>query len=109
MFYPWKIANPRFCSLLSIFWSQAQRARGKLIREVRDSFNVDAFVGSVTDWEKVCIGNLVGMPVVVLPTGFKIVPDASSKDTRRRTAVITGIYAPPERDHIVRPFCHSFH
>lgn len=96
----WPVELRRVRVFPAVDYIQAQRARGKLIREVRDSFNVDAFVGSVTDWEKVCIGNLVGMPVVVLPTGFKIIPDAPSKDTQRRTAVITGIYAPPERDHI---------
>lgn len=82
--------------------SQAQRTRGRLIREVRDSFKVDAFVGNATDWEKVCVGNLVGMPVIVLPTGFKKISNAPSNNTRRRTTLSTGIYAPPEHDHIVR-------
>ncbi|KAB2609021.1 glutamyl-tRNA(Gln) amidotransferase subunit A-like [Pyrus ussuriensis x Pyrus communis] len=30
-----------------------------------DSFSVDAFIGDATDWERVCMGNLVGMPVIV--------------------------------------------
>lgn len=80
---------------------QAQRARGKLIREVKESFNVDAFVGNATDWERVCMGNLVGMPVIVVPTGFKNI-----SNTRRRTTITTGIYALPEHDHIVSPI-HS--
>lgn len=80
---------------------QAQRARGKLIQQVRESFIVDAFIGNATDWEKVCVGNLVGIPVVVVPTGFKKIYDAPSNDTRRRTTITTGIYAPPDRDHIV--------
>lgn len=80
---------------------QAQRARGKLIREVEESFKVDAFVGNATDWEKVCMSNLVGMPVIVVPTGFTQIPDPPSNQTRRRTTVTTGIYAPPDHDHIV--------
>jgi len=50
---------------------QAQRARGRLIKEIRESFSVDAFIGNATDWEKVCLGNLVGLPVIVVPTGLK--------------------------------------
>lgn len=42
----------------------------KLIREVHDSFIVDAFIGNAADWERVCMGNLVGMPVIVVPAGF---------------------------------------
>lgn len=82
---------------------QAQRARGKLIHDVRESFTVDAFIGNATDWEKVCMGNLVGMPVVVVPTGFKEIDDPPEGRTRRRTTVTTGIYAPPDHDHIVSP------
>lgn len=92
---------------LSLLWSsneQAQRARGRLIREVRESFTVDAFIGNVTDWELVCLGNLVGMPIVVVPTGFKSIEHPPKGNTRRRTTVTTGIYAPPDHDHIV-----SFH
>lgn len=80
---------------------QSQRARGKLIREVKESFRVDAFVGNATDWEKVCVGNLVGMPVMVVPVGFQKIPDPPTNDTRRRSTVTTGIYAPPDHDHIV--------
>lgn len=80
---------------------QAQRARGKLIREVRESFNVDAFIGNATDWEKVCLGNLVGMPVIVVPTGYANISASPPSGTRRRRTVTTGIYAPPQKDHIV--------
>ncbi|EPS59122.1 amidase family protein, partial [Genlisea aurea] len=78
---------------------QAERARGKLIREVRDAFEVDAFVGNATDWEKVCVGNLVGIPVIVVPAGFRRISGAP-ESSRRRTTITTGIYAPPEHDHI---------
>ncbi|KAI7985497.1 Glutamyl-tRNA(Gln) amidotransferase subunit A [Camellia lanceoleosa] len=85
----------------AVDYLQAQRARGKLIREVKESFTVDAFVGNATDWEKVCMGNLVGMPVIVVPTGFKMISDPPpSNHTRRRTTITTGIYSPPEHDHI---------
>lgn len=66
------------------------------------SFIVDAFIGNVTDWEKVCMGNLVGLPVLVIPTGFKNISEPPpTKSCRRRTTINAGIYAPPERDHIV--------
>lgn len=84
-----------------MIFNQAQRARGILIQQVRESFKVDAFIGNATDWEKVCLGNLVGIPVVVVPTGFKKISDAPSNDTRRRTTITTGIYAPPDHDHVV--------
>ncbi|KAK9108656.1 hypothetical protein Syun_024667 [Stephania yunnanensis] len=45
-------------------------------------------------------GNLVGLPVIVLPTGFKNIPKPPSNGTRRRTTITTGIYAPPQKDHI---------
>ncbi|KAJ0988704.1 hypothetical protein J5N97_007060 [Dioscorea zingiberensis] len=84
----------------AVDYLQAQRARGKLIREVRESFTVDAFIGNATDWELVCLGNLVGMPIVVVPTGFKSIKNPPEGGTRRRTTITTGIYAPPDRDHI---------
>ncbi|XP_011650446.1 uncharacterized protein LOC101214338 isoform X2 [Cucumis sativus] len=85
----------------AVDYVQAQRARGKLIREVRESFNVDALIGNATDWEKVCMGNLVGLPIVVVPTGFKNISNPpSTGTTRRKTTITTGIYAPPHRDHI---------
>lgn len=48
------------------------------------------------------MGNLVGLPVVVVPTGFTEISDPSSL---RKTAVTTGIFAPPDRDHIVSFLC----
>nr|GEW19342.1 hypothetical protein [Tanacetum cinerariifolium] len=60
------------------------KARGKLIQQVRESFTVDAFVG----------GNLVGMPVMVVPVGFEKIQDPPTNETR-------SIYAPPDdHDHI---------
>lgn len=50
----------RNCKFIILNLIYAQRARGKLIREVEKSFTVDVFVGNVTDGEKVCMGNLVG-------------------------------------------------
>lgn len=47
------------------------------------------------------MGNLVGLPVIVVPTGYAKIPDPASDDTRRKTTITTGIYAPPDRDHIV--------
>ncbi|XP_016443870.1 uncharacterized protein LOC107769186 isoform X1 [Nicotiana tabacum] len=96
----WPIELRRARAVSAVDYLQAQRARGKLIQQVRESFKVDAFIGNATDWEKVCVGNLVGIPVVVVPTGFKKIYDAPSNDTRRRTTITTGIYAPPDRDHI---------
>ncbi|XP_023540352.1 uncharacterized protein LOC111800751 isoform X1 [Cucurbita pepo subsp. pepo] len=85
----------------AVDYVQAQRARGKLIREVKESFNVDALIGNATDWERVCMGNLVGLPVMVVPTGFKNISNPpATGTTRRRTAITTGIYAPPHKDHI---------
>ena len=59
----------------------------------------------------VCMGNLVGLPVIVVPTGFKNISNPPSNGTRRRTTVNTGIYAPPNHDHIVShsiAFIHFF-
>ncbi|XP_060205342.1 uncharacterized protein LOC132633131 isoform X2 [Lycium barbarum] len=95
----WPIELRRARAISAVDYVQAQRARGILIQQVRESFKVDAFIGNATDWEKVCVGNLVGIPVVVVPTGFKKISDASN-DTRRRTTITTGIYAPPDRDHV---------
>ncbi|KDP22511.1 hypothetical protein JCGZ_26342 [Jatropha curcas] len=84
----------------AVDYVQAQRARGKLIQEVKKSFSVDAFIGNATDWEKVCLGNLVGLPVIVIPTGFKNISNPPSGGSRRRTTINTGIYARPNHDHI---------
>ncbi|KAK6147921.1 hypothetical protein DH2020_018833 [Rehmannia glutinosa] len=96
----WPLELRRARVVPAVDYIQAQRARGKLIREVRDNFKVDAFVGNATDWELVCVGNLVGMPVIVVPTGFKKISDAPSNETRRKTTVTAGFYAPPGHDHI---------
>lgn len=90
---------------------QAQRARGRLIKEIRESFTVDALIGNATEWERVCIGNLVGLPVIVVPTGFKNISHPPAGGSRRRTTITTGIYAPPNRDHIVclRLQCVQYH
>nr|XP_048332868.1 uncharacterized protein LOC125423248 [Ziziphus jujuba var. spinosa] len=85
----------------AVDYVQAQRSRGKLIQEVRESFTVDALIGSATDWERVCMGNLVGLPVIVVPTAFTNISNPPSTDCLRRTAVTTGIYAPPYQDSIV--------
>ncbi|XP_019463604.1 PREDICTED: uncharacterized protein LOC109362339 isoform X2 [Lupinus angustifolius] len=84
----------------AVDYIQAQRARGRLIKEIRESFTVDAFIGNATDWEKVCIGNLVGLPIIVVPAGFTNITNPPPGGTRRRTTVPAGIYAPPNRDHI---------
>ncbi|XP_056684455.1 uncharacterized protein [Spinacia oleracea] len=86
--------------ITAVDYMQAQRARGRLIEEVRESFTVDAFIGNATDWEKVCMGNLVGMPVMVIPVGFESIDKPPSSHIRRRKTVTTGIYAPPQHDHI---------
>ncbi|XP_058226545.1 uncharacterized protein LOC131335277 isoform X2 [Rhododendron vialii] len=96
----WPVELRRARLIPAVDYVQAQRARGKLIREVKESFKVDAFVGNATDWERVCMGNLVGMPVIVIPTGFKNISNPPSSGTRRRTTITTGIYALPEHDHI---------
>ncbi|KAL0736378.1 hypothetical protein Bca4012_012588 [Brassica carinata] len=96
----WPVELRRARVVTAVDYIQAQRARGKLIREVEKSFTVDAFIGNVTDWEKVCMGNLVGLPVLVIPTGFKNISEPPTKSCRRRTTINAGIYAPPERDHI---------
>nr|GLL21472.1 uncharacterized protein LOC109183004 isoform X1 [Ipomoea trifida] len=96
----WPLELRRARVIPAVDYIQAQRARGKLIREVQESFKVDAFIGNATDWEKVCVGNLVGMPVVIVPTGFKKISNTPSNDTRRRSTITTGIYAPPDHDHI---------
>ncbi|KAJ8772389.1 hypothetical protein K2173_027566 [Erythroxylum novogranatense] len=84
----------------AVDYVQAQRGRGKLIREVEQNFYVDAFIANATDWERVCLGNLVGLPVIVVPTGFKSITNPPPSGTRRRTTITTGIYAPPRHDHI---------
>ncbi|KAE8720202.1 Glutamyl-tRNA(Gln) amidotransferase subunit A isoform 4 [Hibiscus syriacus] len=96
----WPLELRRARVVSAVDYMQAQRARGKLIQEVKENFNVDAFIGNATDWERVCMGNLVGLPVTVIPTGFKNISNSPPTGTRRRTTVNTGIYAPPNHDHI---------
>ncbi|KAH7511754.1 hypothetical protein FEM48_Zijuj01G0148900 [Ziziphus jujuba var. spinosa] len=97
----WPTELRRACVFPAVDYVQAQRSRGKLIQEVRESFTVDALIGSATDWERVCMGNLVGLPVIVVPTAFTNISNPPSTDCLRRTAVTTGIYAPPYQDSIV--------
>ncbi|XP_019052514.1 PREDICTED: uncharacterized protein LOC104592689 isoform X2 [Nelumbo nucifera] len=97
----WPVELRRARLVPAVDYVQAQRARGKLIQEIRESFTVDAFIGNATDWEKVCMGNLVGMPIMVIPTGLKSIMNPPPSGTRRRTTISTGIYAPPNHDHIV--------
>ncbi|RWR73166.1 Glutamyl-tRNAGln amidotransferase subunit A isoform 1 [Cinnamomum micranthum f. kanehirae] len=96
----WPVELRRARLITAVDYMQAQRARGKLIREIHQCFVVDAFIGNATDWEKVCLGNLVGMPLVIVPTGFKNITNPPEGGSRRRTTITTGIYAPPRRDHI---------
>eukprot|EP00262_Sarcandra_glabra_P015910 TRINITY_DN5013_c0_g2_i1.p1 TRINITY_DN5013_c0_g2~~TRINITY_DN5013_c0_g2_i1.p1 ORF type:complete len:458 (-),score=81.37 TRINITY_DN5013_c0_g2_i1:29-1369(-) len=96
----WPVELRRARLIPAVDYVQAQRARGKLIREIRESFTVDAFIGNATDWERVCLGNLVGMPVIVVPTGLKNVTKPPESGTRRRTTITTGIYAAPHHDHV---------
>jgi hypothetical protein len=68
---------------------------------VKESFTVDAFIGNATDWEKVCLGNIGGLPVIAVPTGFKSIANPPSEGTQRRTTITTGIYARPNHEHVV--------
>ncbi|XVF08563.1 hypothetical protein REPUB_Repub07fG0014000 [Reevesia pubescens] len=99
----WPLELRRARVVSAVDYVQAQRARGKLIRQVKESFTVDAFIGNATDWERVCMGNLVGLPIIVVPTGFNNISNPPPNGTRRRTTVNTGIYAPPNHDHIRPP------
>ncbi|XP_043720831.1 LOW QUALITY PROTEIN: putative amidase AmiD [Telopea speciosissima] len=96
----WPVELRRAHLVPAVDYVQAQRARGKLIREIRESFTVDAFIANATGWERVCMGNLVGMLVIVVPTGLKSIENPPPGGTPRRTTITTGIYAPPDQDHI---------
>lgn len=48
------------------------------------------------------MGNLVGMPVLIVPTGFTQISNLPPDGSRRRATITTGIYAPPNHDHVVR-------
>lgn len=104
--WPFELRRARV--ITAVDYMQAQRARGRLIQEVQESFTVDAFVGNATDWEKVCMGNLVGMPVMVVPVGFAPIANPPSSDIRRRRTITTGIYAPPKHDHIALALAMAF-
>ncbi|KAK9669004.1 hypothetical protein RND81_13G102400 [Saponaria officinalis] len=64
--WPYELRRARV--ITAVDYLQAQRARERLIQEVEKSFTVDAFIGNATDWEKVCMGNPVGMLVIVRRT-----------------------------------------
>ncbi|RVW72898.1 Glutamyl-tRNA(Gln) amidotransferase subunit A [Vitis vinifera] len=96
----WPVELRRARVIPAVDYVQAQRARGKLIREIRESFTVDAFIGNAKDPEKVCMGNLVGMPVLIVPTGFTQISNPPPDGSRRRKTITTGIYAPPNHDHV---------
>ncbi|XP_057948254.1 uncharacterized protein LOC131143913 [Malania oleifera] len=96
----WPLELRRARVIPAVDYMQAQRARGKLVKEIKDNFMVDAFIGNATDWEKVCVGNLVGLPVLVVPTGFTEISNPCSSSTQQKTTITTGIYAPPCHDHI---------
>ncbi|XP_057516631.1 uncharacterized protein LOC130797861 isoform X1 [Amaranthus tricolor] len=104
--WPFELRRARV--ITAVDYLQAQRARGRLIQEVRESFTVDAFIGNAMDWEKVCMGNLVGMPVMVIPVGFAPIDNPSSSDIRRKRTITTGIYAPPQNDHIALALAMAF-
>lgn len=92
----WPVELRRARLISAVDYIQAQRARGKLASEVMHTIQeqkIDAFIGNATDWEKVCVGNLVGLPVIVIPTGLKEI-----NGTRRRTTMQTGIYGAPSQD-----------
>ncbi|CAL2260895.1 unnamed protein product [Prunus armeniaca] len=51
--------------------AETEASTGKLIRKVRDNFIVDAFIGNAADWERVCMGNLVGMPALAVAMAYQ--------------------------------------
>lgn len=107
----WPVVVRRSRHVSAVDYLQAQRARAKLARELMELMKkqkVDAFVGSATDWEWVCAGNLVGMPVIVIPTGFKDVAEPPANGTERRATITTGIYAPPYHDARVLALAMAF-
>eukprot|EP00250_Pteridium_aquilinum_P010518 c19445_g2_i1 orf=136-2379(-) len=95
----WPLELRRARLIPAVDYIQAQRARGKLIREIKQILkNIDAFIGNATDWEKVAVGNIIGMPIMVIPTGLKEIQNPPAGGTRRRTTVTTGIYGAPYHD-----------
>lgn len=88
---------------------QAQRVRGLLIQEVQEALSgVDAFVGSVVDWEKIAVGNLVGMPVAVILTGVKDVQDVPQQGSLRKKTLTSGIFGAPFQDGEVLALAMAF-
>lgn len=65
------------------------------------SFIVDVFIGNVIDWEKVCMGNFVGLLVLVILIGFKNILELLIKSCCRRIMINVGIYVFFECDYIV--------
>eukprot|EP01018_Ginkgo_biloba_P017905 Gb_32412 [translate_table: standard] len=95
----WPVELRRARLIPAVDYVQAQRLRGKLAREISENFkDIDAFIGNATDWEKVCLGNLVGMPVIVVPTGLKNITAPPHVVTPWKTTVTTGIYGAPYHD-----------
>lgn len=69
---------------------------------------VDAIIGNTTDWELVSVGNLVGLPLVVVPTGA--IPLPSTPDSPRKISTTAAIIGKPNGDSVVRlrlKFCSS--
>ncbi|XP_002983983.2 uncharacterized protein LOC9644225 isoform X2 [Selaginella moellendorffii] len=105
----WPVELRRARLISAVDYVQAQRARHKLISEVLEALKgIDAFIGNATDWEKVAVGNLVGMPVAIIPAGLKSIQNPPPEGTRRRTTVTAGIYARPYGDSEVLALAMAF-
>ena len=77
------------------FRLQANRARTVLIQQVQAFFagnGLDAFIGPPTN--ETSMGNVVGLPEVVIPVDFEPVSIGSA----RQQATALGIYALPNKD-----------
>eukprot|EP00891_Asterochloris_glomerata_P006380 jgi/Astpho2/6380/e_gw1.00091.15.1_t len=85
---------------------QATRARGLVIKELETFFlenKIDAFLGSPLFLAY--DGNLVGLPEIVVPTGF--VPVEGTEGPRRDPRTM-GIYAKPDQDGTVLALAAAF-
>ncbi|CAM6086259.1 unnamed protein product [Calypogeia fissa] len=99
--WQWPLETRRARLISAVDYVQTQRVRGILQREVLKCLKeqkIDAFIGNATDWEKVSVGNLIGIPVMVVPTGLKNITNPPPKGTNRKTTINTGIYAGLYRD-----------